>query len=433
MVAFLEKVVAPVLQRNTDERMLIFTEYRGTQNYIAQELAARYGKGCVHFLHGSMDVQERREAIARFENEGQFLVSTEAGGEGINLHRRCHILVNYDLPWNPMRLAQRIGRLYRYGQKEHVLAFNLQGRQSADEQIVAKMYERLEQVARDMAGVDAATSENLVSDIVGELAELVDVESILESANNASVARTQQDIEDALQRARATADLQRQMFQHAMSYDPAALQGSLPMGPEHLHAFVSGMVLATGGRIRESRKYPGKAWTLELSDVVHAVVAGLGRDPLVTYTRSTAQEAADAVLLDLDHPLCIALLDFARSYDFEGLTACIGFEGGSSLVTGMLRWQDDRGRRMRQEYVAVGIDEGGATTINPLGFSEWLLIPATTGGFEVTMQSGSIAVVAANQAMDCVLAARSNRNLHPENREWLTAAWRGEVAAGETY
>src|SRR3546814_4126200 len=80
----------------------------------------------VHVVNGSMNVDERLRSIEFFEQHGQFLVSTEAGGEGINLHRRCHILVNYDLPWNPMRLAQRIGRLYRYGQKEHVLAFNLQ-------------------------------------------------------------------------------------------------------------------------------------------------------------------------------------------------------------------------------------------------------------------------------------------------------------------
>src|SRR3546814_13095497 len=106
-----------------------------------------------------MNVDERLRSIEFFEQHGQFLVSTEAGGEGINLHRRCHILVNYDLPWNPMRLAQRIGRLYRYGQKEHVLAFNLQGIASADELIVSKMYERLAEVARDMAAVAGATSE----------------------------------------------------------------------------------------------------------------------------------------------------------------------------------------------------------------------------------------------------------------------------------
>src|SRR3546814_15886440 len=119
-----------------------------------------------------MNVDERLRSIEFFEQHGQFLVSTEAGGEGINLHRRCHILVNYDLPWNPMCLAQRIGRLYRYGQKEHVLAFNLQGIASADEVIFSKMYERLEQVYRDMAAADDAPSANLVSDNVDEIAGL---------------------------------------------------------------------------------------------------------------------------------------------------------------------------------------------------------------------------------------------------------------------
>src|SRR3546814_4852711 len=94
-----------------------------------------------------------------------------------------------------MRLAQRIGRLYRYGQKEHVLAFNLQGIASADELIVSKMYERLEQVARDMAAVDDATSENLVSDIVGELAGLIEIEEILDQSGLADVERSEERVD----------------------------------------------------------------------------------------------------------------------------------------------------------------------------------------------------------------------------------------------
>src|SRR3546814_14523095 len=101
-----------------------------------------------------------------------------------------------------MRLAQRIGRLYRYGQKEHVLAFNLQGIASADELIVSKMYERLEQVARDMAAVDDATSENLVSDIVGELAGLIEIEEIHDQSGLADVARSEDRTDEALRRAR---------------------------------------------------------------------------------------------------------------------------------------------------------------------------------------------------------------------------------------
>ena len=98
-----------------------------------------------------MDLNERRQAIARFEGDTQFLLSTEAGGEGINLQQRCHVMVNYDLPWNPMRLVQRIGRLYRYGQKKRVVVFNIHSPDTLDEQIIDILYSRLEQVVTDMA------------------------------------------------------------------------------------------------------------------------------------------------------------------------------------------------------------------------------------------------------------------------------------------
>src|SRR5690606_16933934 len=98
-------------------KILIFTEYRSTQAWVQDALNQRFGEQASVLIHGGMAMNERREAIASFEEEtgAQFLVSTEAGGEGINLQERCHIMVNYDLPWNPMRLVQRIGRLYRYG------------------------------------------------------------------------------------------------------------------------------------------------------------------------------------------------------------------------------------------------------------------------------------------------------------------------------
>jgi len=96
-----------------------------TPEELRLALAARFGVGKVDLIHGSQSQAERGEAIRHFEDEGQFLVSTEAGGEGINLHRRCHVMVHFDLPWNPMRLVQRIGRLYRYGQERRVIVFNI--------------------------------------------------------------------------------------------------------------------------------------------------------------------------------------------------------------------------------------------------------------------------------------------------------------------
>ncbi|MDA3136626.1 DEAD/DEAH box helicase [Pseudomonas syringae] len=114
---FVEDIIGKINAGNPNEKVLIFTEYRTTQSYLRDALADRYGIDRVDLINGSMQHADRRQAIKRFEEQGRFLISTEAGGEGINLQSKCHVMVNYDLPWNPMRLVQRIGRLYRYGQK----------------------------------------------------------------------------------------------------------------------------------------------------------------------------------------------------------------------------------------------------------------------------------------------------------------------------
>ncbi|MCS8100839.1 DEAD/DEAH box helicase, partial [Pseudomonas aeruginosa] len=147
---FIEDIIGKIHAANADEKVLIFTEYRTTQNYLREALADHYGSDQVELINGSMQHAERREAIKRFEEQGGFLISTEAGGEGINLQSKCHVMVNYDLPWNPMRLVQRIGRLYRYGQKKKVVVFNIQQTDSLDQNIVDLMYERIDSVVTDL-------------------------------------------------------------------------------------------------------------------------------------------------------------------------------------------------------------------------------------------------------------------------------------------
>ncbi|MCB9114643.1 MAG: DEAD/DEAH box helicase family protein [Caldilinea sp.] len=105
-------------------KFLIFTEYRQTQESILEALAAR-GIVAVSF-HGGLDIRQKELAVQRFREEPdvRVLVSTESGAEGRNL-QFCHQLINYDLPWNPMRVEQRIGRLHRLGQAHDVTIFNL--------------------------------------------------------------------------------------------------------------------------------------------------------------------------------------------------------------------------------------------------------------------------------------------------------------------
>lgn len=178
------------------------------------------------------------------------------------------------------------------------------------------MYDRLQQVAADMAGVDQRSSENLVSDIVGELASLLDVEEILEQAATAGVRRTEESIEDAMRRARETAELQRDLFQHAVSYDADELRAGFRVGAPHLKAFVFGMVALLKGTIDESRRFPGVAWRIEVP--ADARLPRLGREGRVTFTRELRQQAVETEVLDLDHPFVQDLLVRARNYDSRG-------------------------------------------------------------------------------------------------------------------
>lgn len=137
-------------QRDPTTKFLIFTEFVATQEYIAGAL-----QGCgyqVACLNGKMKPEERIAAREAFRTSAQFLVSTDAGGEGINL-QFCHAMVNYDLPWNPMRLEQRIGRLDRIGQEHDVLVFNMLVEDTVEDR-VRKVLERKLVLIRQQFGED---------------------------------------------------------------------------------------------------------------------------------------------------------------------------------------------------------------------------------------------------------------------------------------
>ena len=111
----IEKIFELQQEENDPElKILIFTEFVPTQQMLVELLESR-GISVV-FLNGSMSMEERQTAQNAFADTTRVLVSTDAGGEGLNL-QFCHVVINYDIPWNPMRLEQRIGRVDRIGQE----------------------------------------------------------------------------------------------------------------------------------------------------------------------------------------------------------------------------------------------------------------------------------------------------------------------------
>ena len=136
------------LRRIGREPALVFTEYRDTLRDLAAAVPGSL------LLHGGMSPAERDIAVRRFNDEGGVMLATDAAAEGLNLQRRCRLVVNYELPWNPARLEQRIGRVDRIGQRRRVHATSLVARDSAESLVLTNLARRLERVAAALGDRD---------------------------------------------------------------------------------------------------------------------------------------------------------------------------------------------------------------------------------------------------------------------------------------
>jgi superfamily II DNA/RNA helicase len=151
-------------------KLIIFTEHRDTLEYLRAHLE-RWGYSTCE-IHGGMNPHERKQAQEVFRTGAQICVATEAAGEGINL-QFCHLMINYDMPWNPTRLEQRLGRIHRIGQERDVYAFNFVATDSEDGQpivegrILHRLLEKLDQMKEALEG--------RVFDVIGEVLSLNDV------------------------------------------------------------------------------------------------------------------------------------------------------------------------------------------------------------------------------------------------------------------
>ncbi|MDB2496384.1 helicase-related protein [Verrucomicrobiales bacterium] len=171
---FLELVLRTPSFREPDEKVLVFTQYRETQLHLKGHLEEQGQKVAV--IHGGLNLDDRRREREFFEDEADVLISTEAGSEGANLHRKCHLMVTFDLSWNPMRMLQRIGRLDRFGQKHRVKVVNIRLPEAWDSVISDKILEKLAVTGHTLGRV---AEEDYESMILGEVFESIDVGSVM--------------------------------------------------------------------------------------------------------------------------------------------------------------------------------------------------------------------------------------------------------------
>ncbi|WP_225838804.1 helicase-related protein [Streptomyces sp. NK08204] len=156
---------------DASKKLLIFTEHKDTLDFLVDELSSRFD---VTAIHGGLRPADRVQAERDFREHAQIMVATEAAGEGINL-QFCHLMVNYDIPWNPNRLEQRMGRVHRIGQTEDVHIFNLVAANTKEGHVLGTVLGKIETMRKNEALGDQ------VFDVIGEILAGYRLPELLES------------------------------------------------------------------------------------------------------------------------------------------------------------------------------------------------------------------------------------------------------------
>ncbi|MBI1874450.1 MAG: helix-turn-helix domain-containing protein, partial [Acidobacteria bacterium] len=162
------------------EKLIVFTEHRDTLEWVRQRLEGMGFTDRIAAIHGGMDFREREAEVERFRNPSadggaQYLLATDAAGEGINL-QFCWLRVNYDVPWNPARLEQRMGRIHRYGQEhDPVVIVNLVANNTREGLVIGTLLRKLDTIRREL-------KSDKVFDVVGRIFENVSIASYLADA-----------------------------------------------------------------------------------------------------------------------------------------------------------------------------------------------------------------------------------------------------------
>ena len=195
-----------------DEKLIIFTEHRDTAEFLVHRLEGLGFTGQVALIHGGLPYQERERQVEFFrrpaaEGGANYLVATDAAGEGINL-QFCWLMVNYDIPWNPARLEQRMGRIHRYGQqRDPVVIVNLVAGGTREGRVLKTLLDKLEAIRRQL-------QSDKVFDVVGRLFEGLSMRDYLEQAVTGDADSIAERLEGDLteQQVQALAERERVLF-----------------------------------------------------------------------------------------------------------------------------------------------------------------------------------------------------------------------------
>jgi superfamily II DNA or RNA helicase len=332
-------------RQNPNEKVVIFATYLGTVDLLAREIEAVYpGQGVVVLRGGDHGAKVAAERRFRQKDGPRVLVCTAAGREGINL-QFARILFNFDLPWNPMDMEQRIGRIHRYGQAHTAQVYNLVLSDTIEGKIFLMLEEKLSEIARALGKVDESgvIAEDLRSQILGQLSERLNYDRLYQEAlSDPELKRTKVELDAALSNAREAREVVSDLFQdlEGFSLDDYKPFADVSSSMDRLVQFLA---VALGDRQQR---------IVKVDDVTYDLLHLDGnRRARFTLSRDAATSQDQLELLGLDHPIIQEELGRWRSVSPEDLGISVQGETGEPILLSF--WQVEVRREGGERQVSV--------------------------------------------------------------------------------
>ncbi|QLC35678.1 DEAD/DEAH box helicase family protein (plasmid) [Halarchaeum sp. CBA1220] len=330
----LREYVDGILEEDPDEKILIFTEYTDTLEYLKGRV---FGDRDIAEIYGDLSQSQRQQQFKKFEGPANVMLATDAAREGLNL-QFAHIMVNYDLPWNPTRIDQRIGRLHRYGQQETVEIRNLFFKDTRESIILERLLEKIDEIEETLG---------MSSDVLGLVLDDVDLEDQIMSAlatgqsPDAVVDDLEAIVEDQEEAVRRVDDelLIRDKFDLSEEdkeiLDIVEESGADTVSDEDVAYLVKTVCQEFGGGLRNVRPGPAEDGGDVFDLVVPSQLTGddiESRYDSATFDRENALVDETLEFITLDHPVVHSMMAYCLDTDAVGGQTAI-LTGGKQLET----------------------------------------------------------------------------------------------------
>jgi superfamily II DNA or RNA helicase len=341
-------------QQDSSERVVIFATYLGSVEMLGEEIEKAYpGQGVVVLKGGDHGTKLAAEKRFKQPHGPRVMICTAAGREGINL-QHARVLFNFDLPWNPMDLEQRIGRIHRYGQRHTAQVYNLVLSDTIEGKIFLLLDDKLKEIAKTLGKVDehGEVAEDLRSQILGQLSERLSYETLYSQAiSDPELKRTRLELEQAISNASEARNVVYELFQ---DLDGFSLDDYQPFSDtsEDMDEIVR--------FVRTASEEDGRSFRPE-SNGIFVVSKNHNGDQLrFTTDREASIESENIDLLGLDHPLVVQFMQRFRDLpdDEIGIRVCSGDGRTGILSVWHVTTQGERGET-RSHMLSLAADGKG--------------------------------------------------------------------------